>query len=64
MEHGLLHATHSSCWCCCCGSTLLLVEALLLLCPNKTWELSKKTGRAYFTAAIGAKSKKPTHENL
>ena len=18
MEHGLLHATHSSCWCCCC----------------------------------------------
>ena len=39
MEHGLLHATRSSCWCCCCGSTLLLVEVmvvvLLLLCPSK-----------------------------
>ena len=32
MEHGLLHATHSSCWCCCCGSTLLLVEVEALLC--------------------------------
>ena len=42
MEHGLLHATHSSCWCCCCGSALLLVEAevllpQLLLCPRKAW---------------------------
>ena len=41
MEHELLHATHSSCWCCCCGSALLLVEAeaegLLLLCPSKAW---------------------------
>ena len=40
MEHGLLHATHSSCWCCCCcGSALLLVaaEVLLLLCPSKAW---------------------------
>ena len=21
MGHGLLHATHASCWCCCCGAT-------------------------------------------
>ena len=31
MEHGLLHATPSNCWCCCCGSTLLLVEVEVLL---------------------------------
>ena len=42
MEHGLLHATHSSCWCCCCGYALLLVEAEVLLvqlrlCPSKAW---------------------------
>ena len=42
MEHALLHATHSSCWCCCCGSALLLVEAKVLLlqsllCPSKAW---------------------------
>ena len=36
MEHRLLHAPHSSCWC-CCESALLLVEGevLLLLCPSK-----------------------------
>ena len=42
MEHGLLHAIHSSCWCCCCGHALLPVEAKLpllqlLLCPSKAW---------------------------
>ena len=40
MEHGLVHATHSSCWWCFCGSALLLVEVkvlLLLLCPSKAW---------------------------
>ena len=32
MEHGLLHATHSSCWWwCCCGSALLVVAAEVLL---------------------------------
>ena len=50
MEHGLLHASHSSCWCFCCGSALLLaVEAevlllLLLLCPSKAWSSGGKTG--------------------
>ena len=48
MEHGLLHATHSSCWCCCCGSALLLVEAevlllQLLLCPSKACTKQSKT---------------------
>ena len=52
MEHGLLHAAHSSCsccccCCCCCTSTFLLVEAevllrlQLLLCPSKAQELSE-----------------------
>ena len=50
MEHGLLHATDSSCWRCCCRSTLLLVEVelelLLLLCPSKAWSWAK-AGPAY-----------------
>ena len=42
MEHGLLHATHSSCWCCCYGSALLPAETEmlllhLLLCPRQAW---------------------------
>ena len=31
MEHGLLHATHSSCRCCCRASALLLVEVEVML---------------------------------
>ena len=60
MEHGLLHATYSNCSCCCCGSALLLVEmeVLLLMCPSKAWP-KKLASANYFTAADGAKNKKP-----
>ena len=77
-EHGLLHATHSSCWCCCCGSALwwrrrccccscCCVPASLGVERNKArlvFRVKQPPLPKYFTAAEGTSNKKPKNEKL
>ena len=64
MEHGLLHATHSSSWWCSCGSALVLVEVevlLLVLCPIKTWSWAKATLVVEEELVVPISGRKCTH---
>ena len=47
MEHGLLHASHSSCWCCSCGTALWWLCTKQKLAVPINWRKCKDRSDIY-----------------